>query len=682
MKKSSARASAAANGAKSDSDGPPSNRAKSPSPSASKGAAGGGGASTPSGLKQYKGSTQQWTVQEDNQLRRLVDEHGHRKWSFIASKMSGRRGKQCRDRWLNHLKPDIRRGEWTQEEERILVEGHRMLGTRWAALAKLLPGRPENAIKNHWHATLRCKWAQRGGKISELQAYQHSLQLTNGGGGPGINTAAAAALGTGGAAAVAAAAAAAASKGTKPGEVPVTGAFDFDGAAAAAAVAAAAAAVVTGTTGAATGGTNSIARALDSIVASAQSAGGLGGLHSPSGSNTPLAAANLPGLMGTLAQTGALSGPNGGGATDAKRGDDEHALASMLGGLSQVLGNAATEADQEAILSMARSGIGTGAALTPAQAAAAAMQAAAVNAAQAQQQAQQQQAAKAVKAAAAASERAVTARYAAKSVAPRAPPPAENASGDIIEATTEPLDLARYLDAVRGGCDGEPDSAPELATLISTVDSKHGDKQPLGESLAQHGALVEGALLRISQAIRKRWNCRRMALVLRLGAATTGDVSLIVACSANRWRDAAGAAEHAAIEIKDKLIASIAPQCLSKQPMAAAALKAVAAAAGVGDAEEEKPPTNLNDDGDGDDEEDGVAMEDDGDDAAKEANEADDETPEGEGNDDGAAAAMDALAGPGRTSTKGGVHPASVVEVKSEDSEPKGLDTPDERAHA
>ena len=144
-----------------DSEGPPSN--KESSPSGSKGTS--AGLSTPNGaggLKAYKGSTQQWTVQEDNQLRRLVDEHGHRKWSFIASKMNGRRGKQCRDRWLNHLKPDIRRGEWTQEEERILVEGHRMLGTRWAALAKLLPGRPENAIKNHWHATLRCKWAQRG----------------------------------------------------------------------------------------------------------------------------------------------------------------------------------------------------------------------------------------------------------------------------------------------------------------------------------------------------------------------------------------------------------------------------------------------------------------------------------------------------------------------------------------
>ena len=139
-------------------------------------------ASTGGSQRAFKGSTQQWTLQEDNLLRKLVDEHGHRKWSFIAGKMEGRRGKQCRDRWLNHLKPDIRRGEWTAEEERILVEGHRMLGTRWAALAKLLPGRPENAIKNHWHATLRCKWAQRGGRISELQAYQHSLNLTNGGG--------------------------------------------------------------------------------------------------------------------------------------------------------------------------------------------------------------------------------------------------------------------------------------------------------------------------------------------------------------------------------------------------------------------------------------------------------------------------------------------------------------------
>ena len=630
-------------------------------------------------------------MQEDNQLRRLVDEHGHRKWSFIASKMNGRRGKQCRDRWLNHLKPDIRRGEWTQEEERILVEGHRMLGTRWAALAKLLPGRPENAIKNHWHATLRCKWAQRGGKISELQAYQHSLQLTNGGGGPGPaaaavaaaaaaqrNSAAAAALGSGGAAAVAAAAAAAASKGAKPGDVPVAGAFDFDGAAAAAAVAAAAAAVVTGTAGAATGGTNSIARALDSIVASASAAGALGGLHSPSGSNTPLSAANLGVLGANFGALAASANVNVNGGDKSKKSDDEHALASMLGGLSQVLGTTASEADQEAILNMARSGIGTGGALTPAQAAAAAMQAAAVNTMQARQQAQQQQAAKAVKAAAAASERAVAARFAAKDAALN-PPPIHNDIGDIIEATVEPLDLARYLDAVRDG-DLSADTGSELATIVSSIKSEVNDgKQPLGESLAQHGALVEGALLRISSMIRKRWTgVRRMALVLRLGEAAHGDVSLIIACSAGKWRDAAGAAEHAAIEIKDKLIASIAPQCLSKQPVAAAALKAVAAATG-------RSPTDAE--------------------VAADAEEGAEEGAEGgaeggadeneEDDNDEAAAAMDALAGfadagdgpPAPTNAPLPLgkekNPRLVdVEVKAEDSEPKGLDTPDERVHA
>jgi molybdopterin synthase catalytic subunit len=342
-----------------------------------------------------------------------------------------------------------------------------------------------------------------------------------------------------------------------------------------------------------------------------------------------------------------------------------------------VLGTTASEADQEAILNMARSGIGTGGALTPAQAAAAAMQAAAVNTMQARQQAQQQQAAKAVKAAAAASERAVAARFAAKDAALN-PPPIHNDIGDIIEATVEPLDLARYLDAVRDG-DLSADTGSELATIVSSIKSEVNDgKQPLGESLAQHGALVEGALLRISSMIRKRWTgVRRMALVLRLGEAAHGDVSLIIACSAGKWRDAAGAAEHAAIEIKDKLIASIAPQCLSKQPVAAAALKAVAAATG-------RSPTDAEVAADAEGAEEGAEG---GAEGGAEENEEDD--------NDEAAAAMDALAG---FADAGDGLPAPTnaplplgkeknsrlvdVEVKAEDSEPKGLDTPDERVHA
>ena len=79
------------------------------------------------GLKADEGSTQQWTVQEDNQLRRLVEEHGL-KWLLIASEMDGRQAKQCHGRWVNQLIPGILTGEWTEEEERTLVDGHKRLG--------------------------------------------------------------------------------------------------------------------------------------------------------------------------------------------------------------------------------------------------------------------------------------------------------------------------------------------------------------------------------------------------------------------------------------------------------------------------------------------------------------------------------------------------------------------------
>jgi len=132
-----------------------------------------------------KQNSQLWTKQEDEELTKLVEKHGARKWATIAKHFESRRGKQCRDRWVNHLQPNIRRGEWTMEEEQILVEGHATLGTRWAALARLLPGRPENAIKNHWHATLRCKGNTRAGRLSLstgkqslLKKYQESLKLS------------------------------------------------------------------------------------------------------------------------------------------------------------------------------------------------------------------------------------------------------------------------------------------------------------------------------------------------------------------------------------------------------------------------------------------------------------------------------------------------------------------------
>jgi hypothetical protein len=106
-------------------------------------------------MKPVRRCQSKWTSEEDTALMTAVNTIVPTRWSVIAMRVPGRTGKQCRERWVGRLAPDLNKGEWSIQEDHVLLSLHNLYGNKWSAIATAIPGRSQSAVKNRWNCMLR-----------------------------------------------------------------------------------------------------------------------------------------------------------------------------------------------------------------------------------------------------------------------------------------------------------------------------------------------------------------------------------------------------------------------------------------------------------------------------------------------------------------------------------------------